>query len=45
MTSPQVISLSETPSLKPNLSVASLGDSGTIKLNNLPPLEGSKKIS
>jgi len=43
MTSPQIISLSESTSLKPNLSVAGRGDSGTIKLNNLPPLEVSKK--
>ena len=43
MTEPQVISLSEPKSLKPNLSVSSSGDTGTIKLNNLPALDTPKK--
>ena len=42
MTEPQVISLSEPKSLKPNLSVSSSGDTGTIKLNNLPALDTPK---
>ena len=44
MTEPHVISLSgPTPALKPNLSVSSSNDSGTIKLNHLPALDTPKK--
>ena len=43
MTDPQVISLSDPKTLKPNLSVSSSGDTGTIKLNNLPALDTPKK--
>ena len=43
MAEPQVISLSEAVHLQPNLSVSSSSDVGTIKLNNLPPLDTPKK--
>ena len=45
MASPQVISLSSSPRLQPNLSVSNASDVGTIKLNNLPPSLGSPKKS
>jgi len=44
MAEPHVISLSgPPPALKPNLSVSSSNDSGTIKLNHLPALDTPKK--
>jgi len=45
MMQPQIISLSDPAQQKPNLSVSSASDAGTIKLNNLPPLDNSSKKS